>query len=106
MSQVLSQPTGDRHGVDSWRSAQIEEIAIAADTPLAFPPADIFPDGGRFLVFVPAGSDVSRSIGADGARMPMVPGYHDLSYRKPGDAHLHSAAPVTVVADRHRIIGE
>lgn len=106
MSQTLSQPIGDRHGIDSFRSAQIEEIALVADTPLAFPPADLFPGGGRFLIFVPAGSSVSRSISDDGARFPMPPGIHDLSVRKSGDLHFHAAADVTIVVDRQRVIGE
>lgn len=89
--------------IDAIVPGTIVEISLDADTPLAFPPADDFPAGGRTSIRVPAGANVElrRTAGGDGYRLD--PGHWDLAFWKPEECFLvavGAAADIAVLGHR------
>lgn len=86
---------------DAWVSGPIKEYVVEAGVPFPFPPEADFPNGGLFLIDVPAGSALQLRNTDDGPGKPLNPGLHKRAFLAAESYVLTSAADVTIYVEAH-----
>ena len=101
MKHVRTPSSNGPWALDRFCADKSVAYELEADTPITFPPVADFPNGGSFLVHVPAGAAVVYRPRPDSDGFPLAPGYWPWVFTRADIAEFEADGAITITAIRN-----